>query len=71
MAVEIVDLVVGIDAAEVAVVVGFRVDEILLVVNIEEEFVDVNIWAIVVGTFVARIVDENGTAGVIVVETVR
>ena len=71
MAVEIVDLVVGIDAAEVAVVVGFRVDEILLVVNIEEEFIDVNIWAIVVGTFVARLVDENGTAGVIVVETVR
>ena len=71
MAVEIVDLVVGIDAAEVAVVIGFRVDEILLVVNIEEEFIDVNIWAIVVGTFVARLVDENGTAGVIVVETVR
>lgn len=43
MAVEIIDLVVGIDAAEAAVVVGFRVDEILLVVNIEEEFIDVNI----------------------------
>ena len=71
MEVEIEGLVVGTEVVEIVVVTGFRVHRILLVVKIEEDFVDVNVWAIVVGAFEAWMLDENVTGGVIVVEAVN
>ena len=71
MVVEIEGLVVGTEVVEIVVVIGFRVDRILLVVKIEEDFVDVNVWAIVVGALEAWMLDENVTGGDNVVETVN
>ena len=43
MVVEIEGLVVGTEVVEIVVVIGFEVDRILLVVKIEDDFVDVNV----------------------------
>ena len=71
MVVEIEGLVVGTEVVEIVVVIGFRVDRILLVLNIKEDFVDVNVLAVVVGALEAWMLDENVTGGDNVVETVN
>ena len=53
MEVETAGLIVGINVVEIVVVIGFRVERILLVVKIDEGSVEVNVSTIVVGAFVA------------------
>ena len=71
MEVETAGLIVGINVVEIVVVIGFRVERILLVVKIDEGSVEVNVSTIVVGAFVAWIVDENVPADAIVKLLIR